>query len=79
MPEWWQQETPSAWATVYGLVTSPMMIMMAVSLGMVFFMQNMDPEAIKEAQADLTGGGNAAPEKKPQDMMPGLLAGSRVL
>lgn len=60
------QERTSGLAVMKGLLFSPMVIMTVVMLGMTAFMQNLDPNALKEMQNQATGNGDA-PQRREDD------------
>lgn len=69
------QEVSNPLATIYAMLTSPMILMTGGMLVLVGFMQFLGgPEAVQEMQQELNGGAAPAqPERSPIDNMPTLI------
>lgn len=54
------------------MLSSPMILIMMALMGLMACMQYVDPEAMEEVQAEMSG--KKGQEKKPYETMPSLIA-----
>jgi hypothetical protein len=66
------QEPQSIIAIYVSMLSSPMLLMMLAVVGLMTCMQYIDPEAMQELQAEVSG--QKGKEKKPYDTLPGIIA-----